>query len=521
MFGSAQPGPVDLLIIGGGINGAGIARDAAGRGLSVMLVEQDDLASHTSSASTKLVHGGLRYLEYYEFRLVREALMERERLLTMAPHIIWPLQFVLPHSKAQRPAWMVRAGLFLYDHLARRERLPASRAVRFCSGPTGMHPASSVLQAHYRRGFTYADCWVEDSRLVVLNAMDAASRGATIRTRTKLISAHPEGAVWEAEIQTAGGGRETVTARALVNAAGPWVGEILSAKPVRNDGKTMRMVKGSHIIVKRLYEGHYAFILQNPDKRIVFAVPYEQDFTLIGTTDIPYTDDPATVTISPEETLYLSESVSRYFRIPVTPAQVVRSYSGVRPLYDDHAKNAAAVTRDYVLDVTGGGSQPALLSVFGGKITTFRKLAEHALEKLLPVMGSEPGKGWTSSIALPGGDMKNADFESYLASIIANHPGFPEKYLHRLVRAYGTRALQILGQAASLADLGEEFGGHLTAAEVDYLVQHEWARTAEDILWRRSKLALHVPAGTREKLTAYLAATHNAAIPANHEMPTG
>ena len=500
MFGSDQGNPADLLIIGGGINGAGIARDAAGRGLSVLLVEQHDLASHTSSASTKLVHGGLRYLEYYEFRLVREALMERERLLKMAPHIIWPLEFVLPHSKEQRPAWMVRAGLFLYDHLARRERLPASRAVKF-----GSHPAGKTLKPEYHRGFTYADCWGEDSRLVVLNAMGAAERGADIRTRTRLVSARAEGTIWQAVIQDESGREQKIAARAIVNAAGPWVGEILSAKLGRNNAKTVRMVKGSHIIVKRLYEGDFAFILQNPDKRIVFAVPYEHDFTLIGTTDIPYEDDPADVTISDDETNYLCESVSRYFRTPVTAADVVRSYSGVRPLYDDHAENASAVTRDYVLDVEGGGGQPALLSVFGGKITTFRKLAEHALEKLLPAMGREVGAGWTSGTALPGGDMPGADFDAYLGTIVENYSAFPESLLRRLVRAYGTRATRILGGAKSVSDLGEDFGGGLTAAEVDYLVAHEWARTAEDILWRRSKLSLHVPADTSARLAAYLA----------------
>jgi glycerol-3-phosphate dehydrogenase len=512
MFGSDQANPVDLLIIGGGINGAGIARDAVGRGLSVLLVEQHDLASHTSSASTKLVHGGLRYLEYYEFRLVREALMERERLLKMAPHIIWPLEFVLPHSKDQRPAWMVRAGLFLYDHMAKRERLPGSKAVKF-----GPHSAAETLKPEYRRGFTYADCWVEDSRLVVLNAMAAAAGGADIRTRTKLISARPEGPLWLAVIEGETGRHETVAARAMVNAAGPWVGEILSAKLGRNNAKTVRMVKGSHIIVRRLYQGDFAFILQNPDKRIVFAVPYEHDFTLIGTTDIPYEDDPAKVTISREETNYLCESVSRYFRKAVTPADVVRTYSGVRPLYDDHAENASAVTRDYVLDIEGGGGQPALLSVFGGKITTFRKLAEHALEKLLPVMGRKVAAGWTSATPLPGGDMPRADFAAYLAAVIAKYPAFPAPFLHRLIRAYGTRSARILGAATRLADLGEDFGGGLTAAEVDYLVAHEWARTAEDILWRRSKLALHVPADAPDRLTAYLS-SHGAASPAESSL---
>ncbi|MCF3947863.1 glycerol-3-phosphate dehydrogenase [Acidiphilium iwatense] len=496
----------DLLIVGGGINGTGIARDAAGRGLSVLLVEQDDLASHTSSASTKLIHGGLRYLEYYEFRLVREALMERERLLGIAPHIIWPLEFVLPHSADQRPAWMIRIGLFLYDHLAKRERLAASRAVGFPP-----HPAATILQPAYRRGFTYSDCWVEDSRLVVLNAMDAAERGADIRTRTQLVSARPEGTFWRAEIEDrATFARETVMARALVNAAGPWVGEVLSEKLGRNTHKTVRMVKGSHIIVRKRYEGDFAFILQNPDKRIVFAVPYEHDFTLIGTTDIPYEDDPSQVVISADETRYLCDSVSRYFRAPVTPADVVRSYSGVRPLYDDHAKNASAVTRDYVLDVEGGDDKPALLSVFGGKITTYRRLSEHALEKLLPAMGRAIGTPWTAGSPLPGGDMENADFSTYLHQLTSRYSFLPPRLAHRLARAYGTRAERILGDAASLADLGTDLGGGLTEAEVNYLVAHEWARETDDILWRRSKLVLHVPDGTQARLAAYLASLRTA-----------
>ncbi len=493
---------VDLLIVGGGVNGAGIARDAAGRGLSVLLAEQDDLASHTSSASTKLIHGGLRYLEYYEFRLVREALMERERLLTIAPHIIWPLEFVLPHSADQRPAWMIRAGLFLYDGLAARKKLPASRAIRL-----DRHAAGAVLKPGFARGFTYSDCWVEDSRLVVLNAMDAAARGATIRTRAKLVSARPDGANWHAIIENQTTGvTDTVAARAIVNAAGPWVGEVLSNRLGRNEAKTVRMVKGSHIIVKRLYPGDFAFILQNPDKRIVFAIPYEYDYTLIGTTDIPYHGDPSEVTISPEETEYLCDSVNRYFRTQISGADVARSYSGVRPLYDDHAANASAVTRDYVLDVEGGpnssGGTPALLSVFGGKITTYRKLAEHALEKLLPVLGLPIGKSWTAGAALPGGDL--ADFDTFLHALTARYPLMPQRYLHRLARAYGSRALLILGDAQTMADLGQDFGGTLTRAEIDYLVKHEWARTAEDILWRRSKLALHVPEDTAEQINAYL-----------------
>jgi glycerol-3-phosphate dehydrogenase len=490
----------DILIVGGGINGAGIARDAAGRGLSVLLIEQDDLAAHTSSASTKLIHGGLRYLEYHEFRLVREALKERERLLNIAPHIIWPLEFVLPHSREQRPAWMIRVGLFLYDHLARRKRLPASRAVRF-----GPHPAAQILKPEYRRGFAYADAYVQDSRLVVLNAMAAAELGANIRTRTKLVLARPEGALWRAVIEDQTG-PQTIMARAIVNAAGPWVGEVLNARLGRRTKKTVRMVKGSHIIVPLLYAGDFAFTLQNPDRRVVFALPYEQDFTLIGTTDIPYEDDPARVAISDDEVLYLCESVSRYFRRAVTPADVVATYSGVRPLYDDHEENASAVTRDYVLNVEGGAGQPALLSVFGGKITTYRRLAEHALEKLLPLMEHLPGKPWTTATPLPGGDMPGADFDGFLRELRETFPFLPPNLAHRLARAYGTRAARILGNASSLAGLGQDFGGGLTEAEVNYLVAHEWARTPEDILLRRSKLAHHAPAGTAQRLADYLRA---------------
>lgn len=495
---SIRPCPIDILVIGGGINGTGIARDAAGRGCSVLMVEQDDLAAYTSSASTKLIHGGLRYLEYFEFHLVREALRERERLLGIAPHIIWPLEFVLPHAQEQRPAWMIRAGLFLYDHLAKRSRLPASRAIRFAQ-----HPAGETLKPAYRRGFTYADCWVDDSRLVVLNAMAAAELGADIRTRTRLLTARWEGTLWHAEIEAATG-RQTVMARAIVNAAGPWVGEVLHRRLGRPGEKAVRLVQGSHIIVPRLHDGEFAFILQNPDRRIVFVLPYEHDFSLIGTTDIPYDGDPALVKISGEEIRYLCESVSRYFRTPVTPADVVATYAGVRPLFDDHAKNATAVTRDYVLDLESGAGRPALLSVFGGKITTYRRLAEHALEKLLPAIGREAGKSWTAATPLPGGDIPAADFTAFLRGLQAKYPFLPPDLAYRLARAYGTRAPRILGDATALAGLGRDFGGGLTQAEVNYLVAHEWARTAEDILRRRSKLAYHAPPGTAQRLADYL-----------------
>ncbi|WP_298216661.1 glycerol-3-phosphate dehydrogenase [Acidocella sp.] len=480
--GSGTP-PTDLLIIGGGVNGAAIARDAAGRGLSVRLLEQHDLAQHTSSASTKLIHGGLRYLEYYEFRLVREALIEREKLLGIAPHIIWPLEFVLPHEAHLRPAWMIRAGLFLYDHLARRRRLPSSRGVSFKT-----HPAERVLQPGFKRGFTYADCWVEDSRLVVLNALDAAERGGVIHTRCRLLSARPEERVWRAETEAG-----SFTARALVNAAGPWVGEVLGQRLGINHQATVRLVKGSHIVTRRLYEGDFAFILQNPDGRIVFVIPFEREFSLIGTTDVPFDADPARVEISPEETAYLCEAVSRYFRAPITPEDVVWSYSGVRPLYDDHAAEAKAVTRDYVLDLKHDAATPPVLSVFGGKITTSRKLAEHALERLLPALGCSPGPSWTGSAPLPGGEF--ADFAAYLTEFRRRFPSLPPELAHRLVRSYGTRAERFAG-----AEMGEDLGGGLSEAELDYLVRHEWARTAEDVLWRRSRLGLHAPAGAAARI---------------------
>ncbi|WP_291511205.1 glycerol-3-phosphate dehydrogenase [Acidithiobacillus sp.] len=491
----------DILVVGGGINGAGIARDAAGRGLSVALVEQDDLASHTSSASTKLIHGGLRYLEYYEFRLVREALMERERLLAIAPHIIWPLEFVLPEGPGSRSRWKIRAGLWLYDHLAPRQTLPASKPLRF-----GPHPAAEVLQSSYRHGFSYSDCWVEDSRLVVLNAMDAAAHGAQILTRTRLEKASAEGGRWRAQLRHRGDGHGSeISARVLVNAAGPWVGDVLHGPLGLQTDKTVRKVKGSHIIVPRLYEGEFAFILQNPDKRIVFAIPYEHRFTLIGTTDIPYEGDPASLTISAEETQYLCDSVNRYFRRAVHPEDVVRSYAGVRPLYDDHAANASAVTRDYVLDLQDDG-HPPLLSVFGGKITTYRRLAEHALSLLQPVLQFADRAPWTASRALPGGDLGGRTFADFAHDLGQRYPFLAPELAWRLARAYGSRAELWLRGAQSLGDLGVDFGGGLTQAEVDYLCDQEFAQEAEDILWRRSKLALHLPEESGVRLAQYLRA---------------
>ena len=493
----------DLLIVGGGINGAGIARDAAGRGLSVLLVEQEDLASHTSSASTKLIHGGLRYLEYYEFRLVREALIERERLLGMAPHIIWPLAFVLPQMNSPRPAWLVRLGLFLYDNLGGRKKLPATRTVNLAKSPlgNGMKPGAKTA-------FVYSDCWVEDSRLVVLNARDAAERGARIETRTKLVSAVREGALWKAEVAGDGAAR-TVMARGLVNAAGPWVEDVLQRAASASQDRGVRLIKGSHIIVPKLYEGDHAFLLQNPDRRVVFAIPYEHDFTLVGTTDEPWEGLPGKAQISPAETDYLCETVRRYFARQIHPQDVVWSYAGIRPLYDDHAASASAVTRDYVLDLDGGNGTAPLLSVFGGKITTYRKLAEHALEKLVPFFAGATGD-WTAGADLPGGDIPGDDFERFAGQLKAAHPALSPALVTRLARAYGTRARAILGTAQDMDALGTDFGGGLTQAEVDYLADQEWARSAEDVLYRRSKLGLHVPPGTAEAVEAYLTARQRA-----------
>jgi glycerol-3-phosphate dehydrogenase len=496
--------PFDLLVVGGGINGAGIARDAAGRGLSVLLVEQDDLAGHTSSASTKLIHGGLRYLEYGEFRLVREALIERERLWKMAPHIIWPLRFVLPQTHSPRPGWMVRAGLFLYDHLGGREELPSTETVRLDRSAFG-----DGLLEREGRAFVYSDCWVEDSRLVVLNALDAAERGATILTRTRLVGARREGAAWVATIADADGERQ-VRARALVNAAGPWVADVIGRAAGAKSERGVRLVKGSHLVVPKLYEGDHAFMLQNADRRIVFAVPYEGKFTLVGTTDQPWQGAPAKAQIDAGETDYILATANRYFTRQLTDADVVWSYSGIRPLYDDRKGSASAVTRDYVLDLDGDEGRAPILSIFGGKITTYRKLAEHALGELARFF-PQAGVAWTAGAALPGGAMPGGDFEAFLKALEAERPDFPRALLRRLARAYGTRVGELLGDAITVAALGEDLGGGLYAAEVDYLVRVEWARSAEDVLFRRSKLGLHVPAGTAERIDGYLAARAQAA----------
>lgn len=474
--------PVDLLVIGGGINGAGIARDAAGRGLNVVLCEKDDLAAHTSSASTKLIHGGLRYLEHYEFRLVAEALREREVLLRAAPHIVWPLRFVLPHDRAMRPKWLLRAGLLLYDTLGGFGRtLPGSQAVRL-----DRPPHRAVLQDRLTHGFEYSDCWVEDARLVVLVAMDARARGAAILTQTRCVGLERFADRWRATLRDSGGER-TIEARAVVNAAGPWVDEIAKVALGGGTRAHLRLVRGSHIVVPRSFPGEHAYILQQPDGRIVFAIPYERDFTLIGTTDEEFAGDPDDVAISEAEIDYLLAAVGRSFKSGVARDEIVWSYSGVRPLYEDKARSNSTVTRDYVFELDSEDGAP-ILSIYGGKITTFRRLAEHALKKLgkhVPM-----GQPWTARAALPGGEMR--DFAEFLWRASERYPWLPPEMLLRLASAYGARLDLVIGSARALSDLGGRLGGDLYGAELRYLAAHEFARTAEDVLWRRSKLGLHL-----------------------------
>jgi glycerol-3-phosphate dehydrogenase len=490
----------DLLVVGGGINGAGIARDAAGRGLRVLLCDQDDLAEHTSSASTKLIHGGLRYLEYYEFGLVRKALKEREVLLRAAPHIIRPLRFVMPYVPGLRPAWMIRAGLFLYDHLSRRALLPASRGVNLRRHATGAPLVDSLV-----RGFIYSDAWVDDARLVVLNALDAKERGATIHTRTRLASAQREANGWRAELVAAGQEAMTIHARAIVNAAGPWASSLLHQIVPQKPHKDLRLVKGSHIVTKKLFGHDHAYIFQNPDKRIVFAIPFHNEFTLIGTTDLDYRGDPAKVSISLGEVDYLCESVNRYFKRAVTPADVVWSYSGVRPLLEqEDADDPSAVTRDYRLEINAPDNQAPMLSVFGGKITTFRLLAEEAVNLLqTPLAINKPT--WTATAALPGGDLPDANFDLFLADFRRRHTWLPEELAQRYARSYGSRADRLLGSTRSVGTLGEELSPGLFEIEARYLVDQEWATTADDILWRRTKLGLHAMPHSMQRLTSWLA----------------
>jgi glycerol-3-phosphate dehydrogenase len=493
----------DLLIVGGGVNGAGIARDAAGRGLRVLLCEQGDLAEGTSSRSGKLVHGGLRYLEYYEFRLVREALIEREVLLAAAPHIVWPMRFVLPHTPEQRPAWLIRLGLFLYDHLGGRKRLPPTRTLDLRRDPVG-----APLKPEFRRAFEYSDCWVDDARLVVLNALDAKERGAAVLTRTRCTSLRRDGGRWQAELlDIRSGQRRTVVARAAVNAAGPWVNDILSSIASHNAGRRVRLVKGSHIVARKFWQGRQAYLLQNTDRRVIFVNPYEDDLCLIGTTDIAYKGRPEDVAIEQGEIDYLLGVVNRYFHNALTSEDIVHRFSGIRPLYDDAVENPSAVTRDYVFHVepqTPEPDRPALLSIFGGKITTYRKLAEHALAKLAPFF---PGLGpaWTATTPLPGGDLPDADFDSWLADFRRRFSWLPADLAHHYCRLYGTRAGALLEGCGSPADLGRHFGARLYEREARYLIEREWALTADDVLERRTKHGLHLSPGERATFAAWMA----------------
>ncbi|MDF3865762.1 glycerol-3-phosphate dehydrogenase [Pseudomonas denitrificans (nom. rej.)] len=485
----------DVAVVGGGINGAGIAADAAGRGLSVFLCEQHDLASHTSSASSKLVHGGLRYLEHYEFRLVREALAEREVLLAKAPHIVHPLRFVLPHRPHLRPAWMIRAGLFLYDHLGKREKLPASRGVRF-----GL---DSPLKAEITRGFEYSDCSVDDARLVVLNAMAARENGAHVHPRTRCVSARRSKGLWHLHLERADGSLYSVRARALVNAAGPWVDRFLREELRQKPPYGIRLIQGSHLIVPRLYEGEHAYILQNEDRRIVFAIPYLRQFTLIGTTDREYQGDPAKISISEAETDYLLNVVNAHFKHQLGRQDILRSFSGVRPLCDDESDDPSAVTRDYTLALDNTPGEAPLLSVFGGKLTTYRKLAEAALEQLAPHFAGVMKASWTASAPLPGGEAMTT-VEELAVQLMDRLRQLDPTLARRWASTYGSRIWKLLDGAHNLSELGEHLGAGLYAQEVKYLVHEEWARDADDILWRRTKLDLFLNARQRERLEQFL-----------------
>ena len=493
----------DLAIIGGGVNGCGIARDAAGRGHSVFLCEMNDLASGTSSFSTKLVHGGLRYLEYYEFRLVREALIEREILWRIAPHIIRPLRFVLPHHAGLRPAWLLRLGLFLYDHIGGRHRLPPTRSVDLTRDVVG----KPLVPNRYTRGFEYSDCFVDDARLVVLTARDAADRGADIRTRTRALEIRQADGLWQVTVENiVSRERSTITARVLVNAGGPWVENVLALGAGVNAKARVRLVQGSHIVVRKLYDHDRAYMFQNADGRIVFVISYQEDFTLIGTTDRDYHGDPAKVAAASDEIEYLCASVSEYLAKPVKPADVVWTYAGVRPLYDDGASEAKAATREYVFELDTPDGTP-LLSIYGGKITTHRRLAEEALERLAPYLkDTKAHEGWTAKSPLPGGDLDVSAIAALTAELIRRYPFLTAAHAGRIAHAYGTRAGKVLGGAKSMADLGRDFGATLTESEVKYLMAFEWARTAEDVVWRRSKLGLPLSAAEIAAIDEWIAA---------------
>jgi glycerol-3-phosphate dehydrogenase len=489
----------DIFVIGGGINGCGIARDAAGRGYSVYLAEMADLGGGTSSASTKLIHGGLRYLEHYEFRLVREALMEREVLWKNAPHIIWPMRFVLPYAKGLRPAWLIRLGLFLYDHLGGRKLLPPTRTLDMHSDPAG-----KPLKPGFSKAFEYSDGWVNDARLVVLNARDAADRGATIRTRAKVTGARRENGCWTMRVEDVGSGQvEEVRARLVVNAAGPWVDHVLATTIGQSAVHNVRLVQGSHIVVPKKFDDARAYFFQNRDGRIIFAIPYEEDFTLIGTTDRDYDGEPREAKISQEEIDYLCAAASEYFKEPVEAKDVVWTYSGVRPLYDDGASKAQEATRDYVLKAEGGSGQAPIVNIFGGKITTYRRLSEAALEIVEEHLGRK-GPGWTATAPLPGGGFDAQGFDAEVEGLRAAYKFLEPRHARRLVRLYGTCAHELLGSAHSLADLGRNFGADLHEAEIRYLVEREWAVTAEDVLWRRTKRGLKLTPQQAEALGEFM-----------------
>ncbi len=474
----------DLLIIGGGINGAGIARDAAGRGLKVLLCEKDDLASHTSSASSKMIHGGLRYLENYEFRLVRESLAERETLLRAAPHIISPIRIVLPVEKGMRPAWMLRLGLFLYDHLSRRNLLPGTKSVNLRTAKAGI-----PLKKHLVKGFEFSDCWADDARLVALNAVDAKRRGATIMTRTECVALDRQPEYWMAKLRDSNTITSEIKARFVVNAAGPWVEQVLGKFGKLKNNSGLRLVKGSHIVTERLYDGDHSYMFQSPDGRVIFAWPYQDDKTLIGTTEAPWSLDDGDVKISTEETNYLCSAANEYFDRQISPDDVLWSYAGVRPLYDDQSETASVVTRDYVFDLdTAPGSAPAL-SIFGGKLTTYRKLAEHALEKILPLLDNDTPP-WTHDAPLPGGDFPVDGRPALQKRIEDQFPWLPGEVAVRYGKTYGTAAFTLLAGASSIADLGRHFGAGLYETEVRYLIDVEFATDPDDILWRRTKLGL-------------------------------
>ncbi len=508
---TSSPGSVyDVLVIGGGINGVGIARDAAGRGYSVSLFEANDLASGTSSASSKLIHGGLRYLEYYEFRLVREALEEREVLLRMAPHIIQPLRFVLPHLPGMRPMWLLRLGLFLYDHLGRRKLLPATRRLNLHTDEAG-----KSLKPLFHKALEYSDCWVDDSRLVTLNALDAARRGAEINVRSRVTRAERKNGIWEVTaINQSTGEKIHRRARVLVNASGPWVDEVLGSVFDLPQAKHVRLVRGSHIVVKAVFKHDRAYIFQNRDGRIIFAIPYQSRYTLIGTTDQDHGKQVGEVTISPEEQRYLCEAASEYFREPITEPDIVWAYAGVRPLYDDGASEAQEATRDYVVEATKLDNAP-IINIFGGKITTSRRLAETTLKHIAAFIGNQ-GAAWTANSHLPGGDFEAGTSPDFIKDLRLSYPFLSPSLTKRYAQSYGTSAYELLAGVESLTDMGQHFGNELYEVEATYLVDNEWAITAEDILFRRTKLGLEMPPDMTNKLDLFLENIHAPTVSAHH-----